>query len=372
MLLSFSGLLACSADSPAPQAEPEVTAVAAAPPPSRPGVAPPPGFVAMQASGVQRLRSATIRGTATSAELDAWVAPGGAATGLVVSMNVRHAATEAVHGHTLRTWVQHNLRAVEDGLSALDVEAASPQLEDDPASPAAVLTRYALPLPGGASLQVWGRHWFSGDGHLVETTCQCAGSGCTESPACTLPAPPADALPRGTVLGNEALSISLKTTSGKGRLQAPPHLSPLPATTKAQLETAGTQKAPRRSALRVQGLNGPDGSAAVLTEATWCAKPPACDAQTLAENRRKAEVSSLRAGGTLRSVETHADPHGATPLFGFEIDQHDGFWTRTMFWNDEGTVHEVSCSCVGLACALVRRTCTVEANPATPAMPLVP
>lgn len=371
-MLSFSGLLACNADPSAPQDAPQPTPAPPTPAPQVPGVTPPLGFVAMESGGVARLRSATIRGTATAAELDAWVAPDGAATGLVVSMNVRHGMSATVHGHTLKSWVRHNLQAVEDGLTALDAQAEPPRLEDDPTSATAVLTRYALPLPGGGSLRVWGRHWLSSDGQLAEATCQCAGSGCTEPPACTLPQAPADALPVGTVLGEQTPSTTLETTSGIGRLQAPPHLSPLPAAMRAQLETAGVEQAPRRSALRVQGLNDPDGSAAVLTEATWCAEPPACDAETLAENRRKAEVSSLRAGGSLRSIETHATPHSAVPLYGFEIEQHDGFWTRTTFWNDGSAVQEVSCSCAGLACALVQRTCVVEPASAAAGAPAVP
>lgn len=326
----------------------------------------------MDTAGVQRLRTASIRGTATAADVDAWIAPAGAATGLVVSMTVRHVLTPLVHGNTLQTWVQHNLRAVKGGLTALDAQAKAPRLEEDPSSAAAVLTHYAVPLPSGGSLRVWARHWLSSDGHLVETSCQCAGSGCTEPPSCTLPPPPADALRAGTVLGTETLWTTLETTSGVARVQAPAHLAPLPATLKAQLETSGAHKAPRRSGKRVQGLGGTDGSGVVLTEATWCAQPPACDAETLAENRRKAEVASLRAGGTLRSVETQAAPHGAVPMYGFEIDQHDGFWTRSTFWNDAGVVREVSCSCAGLACALAQRTCEVDPTSASAAASPLP
>ncbi len=316
----------------------------------------------MDDEGVQRLRAATLRGTATEAELEAWVAPQGAATGLVVAMNVRHAVNEPVYGNTLQTWVRHNLRAIQDGLAALDAEAQAPRIEDDPAFAYAVLTRYALPLPGGGSLRVQARHWLSADAHLVESSCQCAGTGCTEPPACTLPPAPATALAAGAVLGIAASASTLTTASGEGRVQAPPHLSALPAAAQAQLESSAPGENPRRSGARVQALHAADGSGVVLTEATWCAEPPACDAQTLAENRRKAEVDSLRRGGTLRSVETHADPHGAVPMYGFEIDQHDGFWTRTAFWSEAGAVREVSCACAGLACALAQRTCTFEPN----------
>lgn len=367
LVLSFSGLLACSADPPPTQAAPEAAPTAVEPTPIDPGVTPPPGFVAMDPSGLQRLRAATIRGTATEAELDAWMAPGGAADGLVVSMNTRHAQTELVHGHTLRTWVQHNLRAVEAGLIALDPKAEPPKLEEDPAAQAAVLTHYALPLPGGGTLRVRSRHWLSAQGHLVDASCQCAGSGCSEPPVCTLALPPDDALAVGTVLGTQTPATILKTSSGDARVQAPPHLSPLPAALKAELEASDAEKTPRRSDRRVQGLNAADGSGVVLTEATWCAEPPACDAQTLAENRRKAEVASLRTGGTLRSIETHADPHADVPMYGFEIDQRDGFWTRTSFWNDGDAVREVSCSCARLACALAKRTCTIEPASPTPA-----
>jgi len=306
------------------------------------------------------LTATTVRGTATAAEIDGWLAPQGGATGLVISMSIRHAVRKPVYGHTLRSWVAHNLRALEGNLAAFDAEAVSPTLKDDPGSDRAVLTRYALPLPGGGSLRVWARHWLSPDGHLVEASCQCAGTGCTEPPACILPQPPADALPRSLVLGAESPATTLTTVSGAGRVEAPPHLTPLPDETKARLEASGSEDTPRRTAQRVQGLSAPDGSGVFLTEATWCSDPPACEAQTLAENRRKAEVASLRKGGTLRSVETHASPHDALPTYGFEIDQHDGFWTRTTFWNDGDAVREVSCSCAGLSCALVQRSCTVN------------
>ncbi len=363
-MLWVCGLLACGGDSPPTQDTPSASASAVPaptpPPATTTGVTPPPGFVAMEASGIERLRAATVRGTATGAEFDAWVAPEGASSGLLVATTVRHAVTEPVQGHTLRTWVRHNLRAVEASLTALDPDAKPPNLEEDPSAETAVLSRYELPLPNGGSLRVRARHWLSSEGHLIEASCQCAGRGCTEPAACTLPQPPPDTLAAGVVLGTQTAATTLKTTSGAGRMQAPAHLSPLPATLRTQLETSGSQDAPRRSDVRVQGLNAPEGSGVVLTEATWCAQPPACDAKTLAENRRKAEVDSLRSGGTLRSVETHADPHGAVPMYGYELDQHDGFWTRTAFWNDAGTVREVSCSCVGLACALAQRTCIVD------------
>lgn len=361
--LLVSGLLACGGE-PTPVRDVPTAAAATAPSPPTPGISPPAGFVEMDDPALQRVRAATVRKNATAFDLDAWVAAEGGSVGLVVSMRTRSAVTEAVHGHTLRTWVRAELRALEDSLTKIHAEAALPRLEDDPTAPAALLSHYALPLPTG-SMQVRSRHWLSADGHWVEASCLCAGTGCTEPPACHLPPSPSDAQAAGVVLGAQRPFTQLQTSSGAGKVQAPAHLAPLPATVRAQLERPEPGKAPRRSSKRVQGRNGPDGSGVILTEATWCEEPPACEAETLSENRRKAEVDQLRAGGTLRSVETLAAPHRPVPMYGFEVEQHDGFWTRTMFWNEGSTVREVSCACAGLACALARRTCTLEPGTST-------
>ncbi len=364
LLLLLSGLLACGGEPTPTREQPATTAAAPTPSTIVPGVSPPTGFVEMDPANVQRVRAATVRKHAEVADFDAWVAAEGGSVGLVVSMRTRRPITEAVHGHTLRTWVRAELRALEDSLTKLHPEAVAPRLEDDPVAPPALLSQYALPLPAG-SMQVRSRHWLSADDHWVEASCLCAGTGCTEPPACRLPPSPTDAQAAGIVLGAQIPFTQLQTSSGSGQVQAPAHLTPLPAAMKSRLEQPDPQKAPRRSSQHVQGRNGPDGSGVILSEATWCEDPPACDAETLAENRRKAEVSHLRAGGTLRSIETLAAPHRAIPIYGFEVEQHDGFWTRTVFWNEGSRVREVSCACAGLACALARRTCSLEPHPPT-------
>jgi len=308
----------------------------------------------MDEAAAQRLRAGVLQGTASEAEVQAWVGPGGPTSGLVAFTTVRHAKTEAVAGHTLRSWALHQQLRVEASLEALG--ANEPPQRDDRGR--TIDTRYALPLPGGAPVRVHTRAWLSNSGDLHEATCQCAGSGCTDPPACTLPDTPADAMANGVILKGAPPS-RLQTAAGDARLDAPAPLRPMPPEVLAELQSSGAEQAPRRDDVHVQGVHAADGSGAFLSDATWCSAPPACDAKTLAENRRKAEVTALREGGTLRSVRTLAEPHATPPVYGFEIEQRDGFWTRTSFWNTGEGVREVSCSCAGLACAMVRRTCTV-------------
>lgn len=316
----------------------------------------PAGFTPMDASGTATLEAGARRGTATNVQLDAWVSAGGPGEGLLVSMDVTHAAGERVYGHTLESWVDHQLRGVEAALSALQASTA-PHTNDEGSS---IRIEYSVPLPSGVPLRVRTRAWLDADGRLVEAQCQCAGTGCTQPPSCRLHDAPGNALAPGTVIGGEAAPQTLRTAAGDGSLQAPPTLAVLPADVLATLSAKGADAAPERSEHRVQGVRGEDGSGAFLTEATWCADTPACSASQLAENRRKAEVAQLRQSGTLRSVKTLADVHAATPTYGYEIDQRDGFWTRTLFWNRGGEVREVTCACAGLSCALVQRTCAIN------------
>lgn len=315
----------------------------------------PEGFTPMDATGTATLRAGALRGTATRVDIDARVGAGGPGEGLLVSMDVTHGVRDAMFGHTLGSWVDHQLRGIEAGLASLDADA-SPRTTDEGSS---LRVEYSVPLPAGSQLRVRSRAWLDAQGHLVEAQCQCSGAGCTEPPSCLLPDAPADALAPDTVLGGEAAPRTLSTASGDGTVNTPPQLAVLPDDVLAGLAADGADAAPERTDHRVQGVRGADGSGAFLTEATWCADTPACSASALAENRRKAEVAALRESGTLRSVKTLADMHAATPTYGYEIEQRDGFWTRTLFWNRGGEVREVTCACAGLACALVRRTCSV-------------
>ena len=316
----------------------------------------PDGFTLMDATGTSTLKAGALRGTATDVELDAWVGPGGPAEGLLVAMDVTHAVEDPVYGHTLGSWVDHQLRGVEAGLASLDANA-SPRKTDAGTS---IRIEYSVPLPSGTQLRVRTRAWLDAEGHLVEAQCQCSGTGCTEPPSCRLPEAPPDALSRDTILGGDATPQTLSTASGDGTVQTPPHLAVLADDVLATLAADGADAAPERSDHRVQGVRGEDGSGVFLTDATWCADTPACSASKLAENRRKSEVAALRKSGTLRSVRTLADIHADTPTYGYEIDQRDGFWTRTLFWSRGGEVREVTCACAGLACAVVRRTCAVN------------
>lgn len=311
----------------------------------------------MDTQGTATLKAGALRGTATDVALDAWVSAAGPGQGLLVSMDVTHAVQDPVYGQTLRSWVDHQLRGIEAGLASLDTDASAPRKTEEGAS---IRIDYAVPLPSGSQLRIRSRSWLSAEGHLVEAQCQCSGDGCTEPPACRLPDTPADALPPDTILHQgDAPPRTLSTASGDGTVDTPPALTMLSAEVLASLAADGAESAPERSNRRVQGVRGDDGSGAFLTEATWCADTPACSASKLAENRRKAEVESLRESGALRSVKTISDVHAATPTYGYEIDQRDGFWTRTVFWNRGGEVREVTCACAGLACALVRRSCAI-------------
>ncbi len=316
----------------------------------------PEGFALMDRAGTDTLRAGALRGTATNVDLDAWVSAGGPGEGLLVSMDVTHAVQDPVYGHTLGSWVAHQLRGIEAGLASLDAKTSPLETEEG----TSIRIEYSVPLPSGSALRVRSRAWLNADGHLVEAQCQCSGTGCTEPPSCRLPDAPADALAPDTVLGGDAAPQTLSTASGDGSVQTPPHLAALPADVLAGLARDGADDAPERSDHRVHGVRDEDGSGAFLTEATWCADTPPCSASKLAENRRKAEVATLRESGALRSVKTLADMHAATPTFGYEIEQRDGFWTRTMLWNRGGEVREVTCACAGLACGLVRRTCSVN------------
>ena len=353
--LLLAALLGCGDSDPAPAPTPAPTPTSVAQTSWDGPVVPPQGFTPMDAEGVARLRASTLRGTAKDVDIEGWVTPGGGARGLVVATKVRHEGGDAVAGHTLETWVRHQMRGVEAGLATLERDGEAPKVERDGD---AMRIGYAVPLPGSGALRVHGRAWLSADGTLVEAMCQCAGLGCTEPPSCRIPDPPTDARSADTILAGRTQTLA--TAVGDARVEAAGNLTPLPEDVLAQLATDGAEDAPERTGHHVQGRRSPDGSGVFLTDATWCVDTDPCQAETLAENRRKAEVDSLREGGRLRTVQTRSAPHDERPTFGYEIEQRDGFWTRTTFWNEGTAVREVSCSCAGLACALAQRTCTAS------------
>ncbi len=354
--MAIAGLLGCGGGDDPAAAPPKTAADAPASPTAQERrVRAPAGFAAMDPARAEALRTSALNGTATAVEIDAWAGPDQA---LLVAMDVQHAVTDPAFGNTLESWTRHRMRIVEAELEALEPGTQPVELRADGAS---FVSRYAVPLPSGGQLLIRGRHWLAAAGHLVEAFCQCAGAGCTEPPACALPPTPTDALPSGTVLGDGDPS-TLTTRAGDATLDVPPHLVPLPGEVVAKLASDGSDSAEHRSGRHIQGLRAEDGSGVFLTEATWCDGTAPCEAETIADNRRKAEVASLRGSGSLRSVKTLANRHAVVPTFGFEIEQRDGLWTRTTFYNRGTTVREVSCTCVGLACAVVKRTCSVKAE----------
>lgn len=355
----FAALVGCGSAEPPPAPTKSTPTRPAETAPTRWSgrVRPPEGFTPMQADAVERLRAGALRGTASEVDVEGWVASGGGAQGLVVATDVRHTGGEAVSGNTLESWVRFQMRGVEAGLAALEQRAEAPTVERNGSS---LRIRYALPLPGGGQLRVRGRAWLSPEGALREAMCQCGGSGCTEPPACTVPETPARALPIDTILGAPTPARTLTTAAGDARVEAPGHLQSLPADVLAQLAADGAHNAPERTEHHVQGLRANDGSGVFLTDATWCLNTAPCEAEKVAENRRKSEVDALREGGLLRSIQSRSAPHDDPPIYGYEIEQRDGFWTRTQFWNEGTAVREVSCSCAGLACAMVQRTCSAQ------------
>lgn len=308
-------------------------------------LSPPSGFVPMAPDDMERLLDATedrLRGQST---IVGKVAPNGPQEGTLAALRLTRPRLDQTLGHTLDSWVRTRTEARAHALG-LDVPAIDTRERS-------VHTSQQVRLPSGGNAVTRSLYWLSADGYLEEAHCQCSGSGCTTPPACSLPTPAQGALPVSASFPADTPPLQLSVAGGVGTMDAQPHLRPLPKKALQGLTTA------RHTLETRHGVDArrADGGGAVLTDASWCVNEDGCVAKTVAEGRRKSHVAAVRDQRLLRSVRTLND--ASAGMHGYEIEQHDGMWTRAWFWNEGHVVRQISCACTGTTCALAKATCSV-------------
>ncbi|MEM6290187.1 MAG: hypothetical protein AAGA54_02950 [Myxococcota bacterium] len=336
-------LLACGKDP-----EPPPTVVVPPSPTPELALSTPAGFTTMESSLLHRFTPAGTHHRFQSAR--GVVAPGGATEGFIVAVNASTGDAAVHYGASLDTLVDRALLAEQRGLEAAG--ASAPEVAREP-EPRSVLTRSSLPLPDGGVLELRTRWWADASGALLQASCRCAGTGCGYPSACTLPEAPDTAPLREAPLGAEVEARHLTTPSGSGRMDVSPHATVMTPQMEDKLRSSKGRN-PHRRVVRIQGAKHGDAAAALLAEAVWCEDDGPCQAKALADRMRTVEAARRKADGSLAGVRARNDPHATPPTFTVEFDEARGGWTRTTLWNDGPLVREITCECLGLACALAR------------------
>ncbi len=336
--------------------DPDPAPAVVTPPPTTPelSLTPPVGFTTMESSLLHRFTPAGPHHRFQAAR--GVVAPGGAAEGFIVAVNASTGDAQTHYGASLNALVDRALLAERTILEAAGATAPEVARESNPRS---VLTRSSLPLPNGGTLELRTRWWVDASGALVQVSCRCAGTGCGHPSACTLPDAPDTAYAHAATVGTDVEAQHLVTPSGSGRMDVSPHADLMTPQMEEKLGSSKDLLNPQRRVVRIQGARASDGAAALLAEAVWCEDRGPCQAKALAERMRTVEAARRKADGSLAGVRARNDPHATPPTFTVEFDEAGGGWTRTTLWNDGPQVREVTCECLGLACTLARKTCSV-------------
>ncbi|MCB9677156.1 MAG: hypothetical protein H6737_18710 [Alphaproteobacteria bacterium] len=305
---------------------------------------------------VSRIEDALTRANPESTARAAGWNGSGDATTMTVRLELRSPPAE-----TVRLVAEQRVRFMRDGIAA--DEGLDWTLTATPDGRAVDLVS-VLRSPEGALASI-GRYYAGPDGTVVELDCSCAlTEGCPtrlDEPwtFCALDSPPADAIHVDAIIAAPSEPLA-ETVAGVLSLEIPPNLRRVEdrygrdrtdVFRVARLDASSTTMYQSRlNPLLVMGL--------ALRDRTWCQRTP-CQMEDV-----ESDVVTQMFGITT--------PLTGAPEIRKETVVHQGIerrvltmhfpmttFSKSVLWEEDGAIREVSCTAIGAAVGLVAETCAL-------------